>query len=89
MRERSTMRAASASNQKLNSASAEALPGTLHVAAHEDQALDLGFDRRFHAQRQRQVGHRPDFENGQLAGVPLDFRNEVIRRRSRDAGGAR
>ena len=68
MRERSTMRAASGSNQKLNSAALEALPGHADVAAHENDALDLGFDVRPQAQRQRDIGHRSQRQDGDFAG---------------------
>jgi hypothetical protein len=79
MRDRSTMRAASGSNQKLNSAAGEALPGHPDVAAHEDNLLDLRFDLGFQTQRQRDIRHRPDGQNGQLAGVALDLGNQECR----------
>ena len=85
MRERSTMRAASGSNQKLNSAARRGIARRLEIAAHEDNLLDLGFDSGLHAQRQRDIGHRPDGQDGDFARAPLDFRNQELHRRRRDA----
>ena len=54
------------------------IAGDADVAAHEDDALDLGFDVRLHAQRERDVGHRAERQDGDFAGVAFDLRNQEI-----------
>ena len=74
------MRAASGSNQKLNSAGSEALPGTRILPPMKTMPLDLGFDVRLQAQRQRHVGHGPDRQNGHLARMALDLGDQELHR---------
>ena len=52
----------------------------VNIAAHENDALDLGLDFRLHAQRQRDIGHRSQRQNGDFAGMALDFGDQEFDR---------
>src|SRR6185369_5564118 len=56
------------------------IAGHAYVAAHENDALDPGFDFRFHAKRESDIGHRPESQYGYIAGMMIDFGDELVDR---------